>query len=99
MRILLIRQWRYPPCISDTLVLQNSSHAASKVTIVPQPGIVVGKHVQDKVLFQKEFTINFLTQVQYCLNKQLDYGLHVVGQVNLPNGIDYDRIYNVGGGD
>ena len=84
---------------SDTLPLQNSSLVASNFTKDPQPGILTGEKVDDKVLFSKEFTTNFVTQLKYCLNKQLNHGLHVVGPVTLPNGIAYDRIHNVGGGD
>ena len=87
------------PCISDTLALKNLSLGHSNGTIAPKPGIIVAKDMQDKALFSKEFTINFITQVKYCLNKQLNHGLHVVGHVTLPNGIEYDRIHNVGGGD
>ena len=41
------------PCTSDTLALQNLSLGPSTVTNDPQPGIIVGKDMQDKVLFQK----------------------------------------------
>ena len=87
------------PGSSGTLVLQDSTLGPSNITIDPQPGIIIDKDVQDKVLFSKEFTINFITQLKYCLNKQLNHGLHVVGHVTLPNGIEYERIHNVGGGD
>ena len=87
------------PCTADTLVLQKSILGPSNVTIDTQPAIIIDKDVLPKVFFSKEFTINFITQVKYCLNKQLNYGLHVVGNVTLPNGIEYDRIHNVGGGD
>ena len=101
VRILPFRRWGFPPVVlsSDTHVLQNSTLGPSNVSIDPQPGIIIEKQVQDKVLFSKEFTTNFITQLQYCLNKQLNHGLHVVGTVHLPNGIEYDRIHNVGGGD
>ena len=88
-----------PSTTSDTLVLHNSTIGPSNVTTDPNPGIIIGKDVQDKVSFSKEFTINFVTQVKYCLNKQLNHGLHVVGDVTLPNGVEYERIHNVGGGD
>ena len=87
------------PCTSNTLALQNLSLGHSSVTIDSEPGIITSKDKQDKVLFSKELTINFITQVKYCLNKQLNHGLHVVGTVQLPNGIEYDRIHNAGGGD
>ena len=93
-----VQQLAFNPCTSDTLALQNLSLGPSNVTIDSEPGII-GKDMQNKELFSKEFTINFITQVKYCLNKQLNHGLHVVGDVTLPNGIEYDRIYNVGGGD
>ena len=86
------------PCTSDTLAVQNLSPAFSNITINTQPGII-GKQAQDKVLFSKEFTINFITQVNHCLANQFNHGLHVVGEVTLPNGIEYDRIFNIGGGD
>ena len=89
----------HPTCSSDTLVLQDSNLGNSNVTIDPQPGIIIDEDVQDKVLFSKEFTINFIAQLKYCLNKKLTHGLHVVGHVTLPNGIEYERIHNVGGGD
>ena len=90
---------KIPPTSSDTFVLQDSNLGPSNVSIDPQPGIIIDKDVQDKVIFSKEFTINFITQLKYCLNKQLNDGLHVVGHVTLPNGIEYERIHNVGGGD
>ena len=94
-----VQAFAHPPCSSDTFVLQDSTLGPSNVTIDPQPGIIIDKDVQDKVIFSKEFTINFITQLKYCLNKQFNHGLHVVGHVTLPNGIEYERIHNVGGGD
>ena len=94
-----VQEMALQTCTSGTHTVENASLEPPIVTMDPQPDIILGKDVQTKVSFSKKFTINFLTQVKYCLNKQLNHGLHVVGDVTLPNGIEYDRIHNVGGGD
>ena len=86
--------------ISDppsTLLVQQPSLVYSGVALNSQPGPLC-KGVQSK-LFSKEFTINFATQLEHCLSKHFDHGLHVVGTITMPNGIQYERIFNVGEGD
>ena len=56
-------------------------------------------HEFSKATTDTEFDINFITQQKHSSSQYFDHGLHVVGPVTLPNGIEYDRIFNVGGGD
>ena len=82
---------------SSALLVQQPSPVYSSGALNSQPGPLC-KGVQSK-LFSKEFTINFATQLKHCLAKHFDHGLHVVGTVTMPNGIEYERIFNVGEGD
>ena len=82
---------------STTLLVQQPSPVYSADALNSQPGPLC-KGVQSK-LFSKEFTINFATQLKHCLSKHFDHGLHVVGTITMPNGIQYERIFNVGEGD
>ena len=86
----------FPSSSSCTLSVQQPSLVSSGDALNSQPGELC-KGVQSK--FSKEFTINFTTQLKHCLSKHFDHGLHVVKTVTMPNGIQYDRIYNVGAGD
>ena len=91
------RAYAFPSSSSLTLsVQQQPSFVSSCDALNSQPGQLC-KGVQSK--FSKAFTINFATQLKHCLSKHFDHGLHVVKIVTMPNGIQYDRIYNVGAGD
>ena len=82
---------------SSALLVQQPSPVYSGGALNSQPGpLCEGIPSQ---LFSKEFTINFATQLKHCLSKHFDHGLHVVGTITMPNGIQYERIFNVGEGD
>ena len=87
----------FPSSSSVALKVQHSSLVSSNYSLNSHPSHLCNG-VQTK-LFSKDFTINFMTQLSHCLSKHFNHGLHVVGPITMPNGIQYDRIFNVGGGD
>ena len=80
-------------------VLELSKYFGSSNHSVIETHGIKSNDGEAKELFSKDFTIDFATQLKHYLNKQLDHGLHVVGSITLPTGVEYDRIFNSGGGD